>query len=383
MVVVFAAALVLMLLASFYWERSLTIEPTREIAFKADLREVKFLGYSDVLDKEDYEGTALGGLSGLTYDPDRDLYYAVADKGVGSTPARFYEIRLPVDLVGFSEDPTISDVTALVDSSGHQLTGEGFDAEGIAVTTDGQQQLLVASETRPSILRFSREGDFLAELPVPQRFLAEPEGEAQANATFESLSLSPDGERLFTANELPLASDGQDADKSNRLRLLEYENRESSSSSPPGFVPSREFFYLTNPREGPGQSVNDVAALSDRALLVLEDRRKVYRVLLGEGQEEEGEEDVSDEESLASSGVAPLDKELLVDLGKCPLPSGSENAPPGFEGLTVGPEQADGGRVLMLESDDNFTDEQKTVLAALEIRLPQDSSPLEGSGECE
>src|SRR4028118_1652641 len=64
-------------------------EPEGCSAFEAD-----FLGYSDALDGKSYEDTKVGALSGLTYDPGRNVYYALADSGVGGTPARFYTLKV-------------------------------------------------------------------------------------------------------------------------------------------------------------------------------------------------------------------------------------------------------------------------------------------------
>ena len=134
---------------------------------------VDFLGYSDKLDKRVYRGTKLGGLSGLAYDTRQDLYYAVVDREQWYTPARFYTLRLSLDH-GRLGDPQIVGVTFLRDPSGRPYTGKNFDGEGIAFTRSGE--LLVASETEPSIRHFSLDGRFLAQLPVPRKFLVAPEG---------------------------------------------------------------------------------------------------------------------------------------------------------------------------------------------------------------
>jgi hypothetical protein len=145
--------------------------------------EAVFLGYSDALDGYYYEGLPIGGLSGLTYDASRDLYYAVADSQVGSDPARFYAPKAPLEGERLA-DPLVSDVTVLRDPQGKPFTGANLDAEGIAVTREGE--LLIASEVEPSILRFSLEGRFLGQLEVPQKFLVTPKGYAKPNASFES-----------------------------------------------------------------------------------------------------------------------------------------------------------------------------------------------------
>jgi hypothetical protein len=352
-----------LLAAYVFGERAITADTSPTADISPINSEVAFLGYSDALDKQSFKGTNLGGLSGLTYDPTRDIYYSLVDKAEDTTPARFYTLRLPIDQSGLG-DPEISDVTTLSNLEGQPFTRANFDGEGIAVTQEGE--LLVGSEVEPSIRRFSLDGRFLADFPVPQKFLVAPRGTAQPNGAFESLALSPDGNSLFTATQEPLSSDGQDSQERKRIRLLRYEDRGSA-----GFESSEEFFYLTEPRRG----ATDIAALSESELLTLESG-KVFRVSL------DGAEDISDEESLTAPGLAPLEKELLVDLAKCPLPSSAEGSLGNLEGLSLGPELTGGRRALLLQGDDGFSSSHKTHVLALGLQL-QHSAPPEETGACE
>ena len=143
----------------------------------------------------------------LTYDQRRGVYYSLVDNGPAATSeARFYTLRLPTS-GGTLGEPQILDVTTLRKADGQPFTASDFDGEGLTLTRSGD--LLVSSETEPSIRRFSLDGELLEELPVPQKFLVAPKGQATPNQTFESLSLSPNNRSLFTAVEGPLASDGR------------------------------------------------------------------------------------------------------------------------------------------------------------------------------
>jgi hypothetical protein len=70
---------------------------------------VDLLGFSDALDKRTFDGTNVGGLSGLTYDATRDVYYRLVDNE-GTSAARFYTLRLPTDDSGLGK-PRILDVS--------------------------------------------------------------------------------------------------------------------------------------------------------------------------------------------------------------------------------------------------------------------------------
>ena len=330
---------------------------------------VDLLGFSDALDKQTYDGTSVGGLSALTYDARRDVYYSLVDNGPDSTSeARFYTLRIPIQN-GTLGEPQILDVTTLKDANGQPYTASNFDGEGLTLTHNGD--LLISSETEPSIRRFSIDGHLLEELPVPERFLVAPPGEATPNRTFESLSLSPNNRSLFTAVEEPLASD-RTADGSGRIRILRYEDR-----GPGGFVPAEEFYYLADP----GLGVVEIVALSEKELLVMErgfqagvgNTVRIYRVSL------EGATDVSGEPSLAAPGLEPVEKELLVDLADCPS-GGAETALgavqpnpllDNFEALTLGPRLPGGRRSLVLVSDDNFSASQVTRVVELGVESRQ------------
>lgn len=324
---------------------------------------VDFLGFSDALNKRTYENTTVGGLSALTAAGRQATYFSLVDNGpTPESEARFYTLRVPID--GRLGEPGIRNVTTLRDANGEPFTASNFDGEGLTVGRGGG--LFASSETEPSIRRFSRSGELLNRLPVPQKFRVAPEGQAQRNQTFESLALSPDGRGLFTAVEGPLAPDGQTAEGENRLRILRYRDPGEGGRAPAG-----EFFYLSEP----GQGVVEIVALSEGELLVLErgfqsgvgNTVRVFRVSL------KGAENVSDEPSLAAPGLEPVGKELLVDLADCP--SGGAATPgtqpnpllDNYESLALGPRLRGDKRALLLQSDDNFSAGQVTRVVALGV----------------
>jgi hypothetical protein len=344
---------------------------------------VEFLGFSDALDKTSFGGFEVAELSALTYDPRRNVYYAVGDRA-GSVQTHFFTIELPLSAEAIGA-PRVRAVTVLRDADGAPYTGVNFDGEGAAFT--GQGALLVASEggsaagEQPEIRRFSLSGAHLGELTVPARFLI-----GTNNLSFESLALSPNGRSLFTASERSLPAvgsspaDGQTADLRNRIRILRYEDR-----GPGGLSPTEQYFYLTDPDRAPGDvGVADLVALSETDLLVLErgfvagqgNRIRLYRVSVA------GARDVSTEPSLAAPGLTPLAKTLVFNLASCP-PSGA-TIPPGatqpnalldnFEGIALGPELPGGRRALILLSDDNASDTQVTRLIGVAIPAEPPSS---------
>ncbi len=342
--------------------------PTQRTAIAAPSTEspgcpadVDFLGYADTLDKTAFANTAVGGLSALVYDAAHDQYYSLVDNQ-GDTPARFYTLRLPLD-GGKLGTPTIIAVTILRGPDGTPYTDRTFDGEGMALLPDGD--LLIASETEPSISRFAPDGRQREQLPVPPRFLVKPNGEATENLTFESLALTQDGRTLYTAVEGPLGPDGFATPVRARLRLLRY-------TADPGFQPSAQFFYLAEAAQG----LSEIAALGPNDLLTLErgfipglgNPIRLFRVSLT------GAPDVTTRASLADTDLTPVPKTLLVDLGLCTVSTathpGKQTNPllDNIESVTLGPLLPDGRQTLLLQSDDNFAADQVTRFYVLAFR---------------
>ena len=357
------------LLAYFFYAADNSLRTTagknspEENSWASNKAEVGLIGYSDTLDEQVFDDERVGGISGLAYDSRRELYYAPADRREGQA-SRFYTLRLPLG-EGQLGEPEIFDATVLQDSEGRNFGGGRHDGEGIDVTSWGD--LLIASEAGPTVRRFSHDGRFLQEIPVPQKFFVDSGG-GQPNSTFEGLSLTPDGGSFFVAPQKSLVFDASEGVGQQRVRLLRYESRGLDD-----YQPSEEFFYLTDSAAG----VADVEALSDNELLVLEHGNKLFRVDTSDA------EDVSAIDSLVDGNPEPLKKELVADLQACVVEDQSsslqsETPAVTYEGLALGPTLPNGGRTLLLVGDDDFKDEKITRVLALGI-WPQRPGETPGS----
>lgn len=330
-------------------------------------------------------GVAIGGLSGIAYDPDEATVLALSDVG---DPARFYTFGLTLTENDIGLAPR--DVRLLQDGEGQPLP-TGLDPEGIARSPDGT--LFIASENdgaarppvSPALFQFTRRGRLIRRLRIPgkyRRASREARSGIVMNHAFESLALSPDGAHLFTATETALLQDRRDAAAGGALaRLLQYDRRDGT------YEPAREEVYPVEPPAVPAdfetfQGENglvELLALNDTDLLALErsfvvetgaavrrthQRIRLYRVSLGHHT------DVLDRFSLLDGApFAPLEKTLLLDFDdrSASLPGLIVD---NFEGMTFGPALADGRRTLILVADDNFSDRQVTAFLAFAFDDP-------------
>jgi hypothetical protein len=324
--------------------------------------DARFLGFSDALDKTEFEGQRVAGLSALDVTS-RNSAVALVDN-VASTPARVFDLTI-------SSTPTVSvdGMTILRRPDGTPYTGADFDGEGLVVER-GERTILATSEREPSIRRFRlSDGLQIGSLPVPARFQVAPAGEATNNATFESLAVSRDGLSLFAGMEGPLAPDGTDAEGRSRNRIIRY-------AGLPGrdYKPVAQYAYKTDP----GLSLVELAVVDRDQLLSMErtfvpgvgNTIRVFTVSLRHAA------DVTARTSLADApDTVFLQKELLFDLVNCP-PSGAVAKQPqpnplldNVEALALGGYLPGGRRQLYLLSDDNNGASQITRFYSLAVDL--------------
>ena len=305
----------------------------------------------------------VGGLSGIVPAPD-GTWLAVVDND-GDSPARVFRLAFTVGENGATaaeEGRPIAREAIRLEG----FTGKNFDGEGIALAPSGN--LLVSSETEPSIREFSPAGKLLGELPVPSLFRGSRAGKGtgtRGNQGFESLSLAPDGRTLWTANERALQQDAPDEkERPSPVRLLRYEKQGER------FVPGAQLVDEVEPivfpmnKPGTGFSIRGVADLlalpsgdllaSDREYV--EGRGMRIQLFLASLA---GATDVSGLDSLEGQGYTPVRKTLLYDFARAGF------LPDNIEGITFGPRLADGSRTLVLVSDNNFELFQQTQVVAL------------------
>jgi hypothetical protein len=334
-----------------------------------------------------FEGTQIGGLSSITYDPNRDIYYAISDDQGTINPVRYY--TLDIDVSEGQLDPgdiTFLNVTNILDPSGQPYAPASLDPEGLVLTQEGS--LYFTSEgftarippVAPFINRINLNGRHTRSLTVPDEFLPDPEHPGtqgvRPNLGFESLNVTPDQQTLVTASEAALFQDGPAASVSqgSLARILEY--RLSSG------VPSPEYVYEVNPvAETPvpptAFSVNGLVELLPLdnlgTMLALERSFSVGAPGLGNTIwlyeiQTEGATDVSDNFSLLNVSFTPVTKRLILNVE---ADLGIE--PDNIEGMAFGPALPDGRLPLILVSDNNFAASQSTQFIVLAVEL--DSVP--------
>ncbi|GMR23623.1 MAG: esterase-like activity of phytase family protein [Acidobacteriota bacterium] len=377
------ACLTVGLLACCAWnsERDRTLPPS--LSFVADFN-VSHGTRFDTLGDESF-----GGISGVAYDSASGNWIALAD---ARSRSRFYELSVVYDGGVLHVRPI--GLTRFRDGAGEAFPENVLDPEGIAETPWGTLLISTEADSRrepveqAKLLEFDASGHLLRRLELPEKFVTEgwpPEKGVRHNLGFESLTLSPDGTKLFVGAEESLLQDGPQAtfDRGALCRIVEYRVGDGE------IAPFAEYAYPLGPVARPSEledvdldvGLVELVALAGSKLLALErdfireragsrrgrramSRARIFLVDVGEAT------DVSGLASLENAGeFRPVRKELLLDFDDI-VPKLSPAYPllDNFEAMGLGPVLPDGGRSLLVVSDDNFSDRQRSAFLLFSLK---------------
>ncbi|MGE0383744.1 MAG: esterase-like activity of phytase family protein [Gammaproteobacteria bacterium] len=286
--------------------------------------QVRLLG-AVLLASEPVDGFGLRQLSGLAWDADAGLLYALSDDGyIAHLKPRFDN--------GLLAGVEYRAAFALREADGNPVEGKAADSEALALRRreDGNgNELLVSFEQRPRFVRFTPTGQWLGEVAIPRQYTIAANYRS-TNDSLESVAVDP-------RHGIVLAPE-------QRLR-------DDPGPTIPIFTPDGRQWRYT-PIDPDHSAIVDMAPASDGALLVLERRYKsmfspiifaVRRLRLD-----------------AEPGSTPPVEEIVR------FDNGSDFRIDNFEGIA----RQEGNRYFMV-SDDNRSAIQRTILVCFEIVGPR------------
>ncbi|MEU8896332.1 esterase-like activity of phytase family protein [Nocardia sp. NPDC048505] len=328
---------------------------------------VRLLGERIVPFGYEFQGTTVGGLSGLDALATPGEYVLISDDRSAMQPARFYTARIAVGDNGIGPIE-FTGTRPLRGADGATYPLNTVDPEDIRVdpwtgdyfwTQEGERA--PAALLDPSVRVAGRDGAFRAELPIPANERMRPETGPQRNGALEAATFAAGGTLFVTALEAPLLPDGpMPTATTGAPTRITVQARSGQLLA--------QYAYPLDPVFTTGTGSNGITAilaadpLDPAKYLVVErsfvegagNRIRIYEADLGAAT------NVLD----APLGDArPVAKRLLADLNDFGL-STVDN----IEGITWGPRLPSGERTLLLVSDDNFSDRQSTQFVALALR---------------
>ena len=337
---------------------------------------LELLGHDSLAPVDALRSARPGGVSGLAVDPATKEIVGISDDHPDNR-VFIFEMSKPgtpfrVDLRAYFPLPIGPGAPPEQDSEGIALTRSSH----MFISSEGLPRL--DPRVQPAIAEYTRRVDYVGRLAIPSKFLQPVSGPlthgVRENEGFESLTLTPDEGRLFTASETSLAQDGERPTftQGTTARMLEFVSEGGQ------FVARREFPYPLGPvprvEFTPRFMINglvELLALNDTEFLSMErgyaeeagdnGRRatfiKIFRVSLDDAT------DISAMESIRGrAGLRPVRKRLLLDVNavKGLPPELDVPAFDNFEGMCFGPTLPDGSRTLIIVSDDNFSPRERT-----------------------
>lgn len=356
--------------------------------FRNSVTGIEFLGEVTFATGLQFEGTTVGGLSGLFFDPVTGGYRAISDDRGEINTARIYDLDIDLtDGALDAGDVTFTDVTLLSDESGTPYTTQRPDFEGIAQLDDGtlvvSNERLGANDTPGLFLFDPVTGQQTGALPVDARYDGTvPNQGVRTNLAFESLTTTPDGRFLYTAVENALEQDGPVADTQvgTPVRIIQYDTATGQAVA--------EYVYVTEPvadQPVPAGSfatngLVELLAIDDNGTLLAMERSfsngvgnaiKIFQIRTQGATNVIGEDAIPtaiEEGELSVNVDAVVTKTLVLDLADLGIVLDN------VEGMTLGPVLPDGRQSLILISDNNFSATQFTQVLAFAIDI--DGTPL-------
>jgi hypothetical protein len=315
-----------------------------------------------------FHGTTVGGLSGIDYDPVKNIYYIISDDGSKVNPARFYTAAIGISEKGISK-VELRTVVTLRDSAHKLYSRNAVDPEAIRYYPPGNT-LFWSSEGRrnpsadeamriqPAIYEVRMDGSILDSLRLPANMhFAEGRG-PRHNEVFEGLAFDAEHRHLFVSTETPLLEDGLPpgtGDSSALVRIIRFDMATRA--------PLAQYAYRVDPvAQLPVPAgafringISEIMYWSHNQLLVVERSFssghkgcviKLYLADLDSGDVLKPGTPIED--------LAPLKKRLLFDMRSLRIPVYN------IEGVTEGPRLKDGSRTLVFVADDNFSSNDLT-----------------------
>ena len=287
------------------------------------------------------------GCGGIAYSGEGGLFYVLQDHDDDGY-AKIYPLTLGINTA-----------TGAVESQmlGAAVSPAGLrDAEGLAL--DPLSGTLWASSewTTPSISEFGTDGtatDRTAPVPAIQR------DKFRSNLSLESLTISPDGLTMWTANEQALTCDGESSSGNTTVSTVVRLTRYVRTTAQDGWTAAGEWAYACDPCANAifaECGLSGLCALPDGSLLALErevsvatwGRCRIYRITTGALA---AATEVSGVSALANAQFSAVEKgSPLIDFHG----TDKDNMIV-YEGIALGPQLSDGSYGVYLVSDGGAT----------------------------
>ncbi|SMC95918.1 esterase-like activity of phytase family protein [Kibdelosporangium aridum] len=334
---------------------------------------VRLLGETVVPNALIFQGTTVGGLSGIDRDPKTGEYVLISDDRSSLNPARFYTARIDVQAKGLGVEFT--GTYPFLQKDGTAYPTNAVDPEEIRVDpwtgryTWSQEGGVAPFSLDPFIQNATRTGKFAGDVLLPKNLHVTATTGPRPNLALEGLTYAAGGALIISSVESALKEDGPiPTPDTGALSRITVQTRTGHVIAQYAYPVEPIFTRPVPPTASADNGISSIVAadpLDPTRVLVVErsfatgvgNRIRIFEAsTLG----------ASNVNGKGLAGAKPMRKKLLVDLADVGL-SRVDN----IEGITWGPSLGRGERSLILISDNNFSASQVTQIVALAVRYPR------------
>lgn len=323
----------------------------------------------------------LGFFSDIYYDPNRNEWWGLSDRGPGggtiSYDTRVQRFTLDVDMntgaiSNFQIAQTVkfssagSAMNGLLPSPASSL-GNAFDPEGFVINpTNGN--MLVSDEYGPSLYEFDRSGHLVRTFTTPGNIVPRNAGGTpnyandtgntlgkRGNRGFEGLAVSPDGHYTYAMLQSAMLDEG--GKNGVYDRIVKFDNATGSAVA--------QYAYKME-TSGQGRGTSALVAINDHEFIVIERNNR------GVGVDSEltpADKNVYTIDLTGATDVSALDLDAagvvftavsknttpFIDLDANTLAELGNQSPEKWEGLAIGPRLNDGSYLLLAGTDNDYS----------------------------
>ena len=335
---------------------------------------LRLIGQQVLPRRTDFQGTVVGGLSGIDYDAANRRYVLVSDdRTTTDSPnaPRLYIANLNFDASAFSSVQLLSTVKLLQpDGSVYPKVPDlrVADPESVRIDPANGNLVWVSEGDRaltavpprvidPFVREIAADGRHVREYSLPAMFkMSTSDSGPRGNLVFEGLSFTPTGRELAVLMEGPLFQDGPAATvaagANGRITLFD---RASGTATAQYAYPIERVQATPVPDTAFTVSgATEILAVTDKRFLVLErsfsvgvvgNQVRLYEIDVGAAT------NVLSQASLLGGAARPVTKRLVLDFETL---KGQLGGIANLEGMTFGPRLANGNPSLVVVADDNF-----------------------------
>lgn len=346
---------------------------------------LKYIGQHVLPHNQEFKGTTIGGLSGIDYDPEANLYYLLSDDRSVINPARFYAANIDISANGI-EAIIFKDVFFLHQPNDSLYKSPTVDPHGaidpeairydrknkqLIWTSEGERRMISKEKVLidPAIMISLPDGKHKDKYPIPSnlRMSMEKTGPRQ-NSALEGVTLNPTFTKLYAGIEEPLYQDGPaaDVDKPNALtRVYEFDTRTHHNTAQYIYPLEAVAYASIPPHTFKVNGVSEILYVSKQKLLVIERSFSTGRlsctvkIFLADFSKAAN---IKDKELLLPSDLSQAaTKRLLLNMDELGIYIDN------IECVTFGPKLPNGHNTLIFVADNNFLPTEQSQFFLFEI----------------